>query len=499
MTSQINPNNIDGSYPVAGQDNNSQGFRDNFTNIKVNFQDAAAEITDLQNKAVLKAALTGIPLDNNMNDVLLYAAKIQDFSATKVTVGTTSGAVSINYASGHYQSIATSGAITLSFINFPVTGTYGYIKLQLNIQSLAHTVTLPGAVTLGTAGIQGYNAGTITFSATGVYEFAFGTYDGGTTITIFDLNRGLTNFAGADIQFDDITATGNITAGNISSPRFISASGNILSAQNISASGNVAGGNVNTGGDVSATGVVRGGNITTAGSVSATGNVTGGNVVGFVRPNAGSASLAPLVFTSGTNLSVPLAGAFEYDGVVFYSTTQTAEQRGVIPSMHVLALSADYLGNDSSAAQKVFNVGTGSAGTVTLSGATTYMFEGTYYITRALGSNSHTTSLLFSVGSALTSITYHIDSTTSTGAALTAVNRIYATAVGATVSTPSSNSTTENLVFTIKGVLRTNASTTVQPQFQYSSAPGGAPTVLKNSYIKFVPIGSSSMTTVGNW
>ncbi len=48
MTSQINPNNIDGAYPVAGQDNNSQGFRDNFTSTKVNFQYAADEITELQ-------------------------------------------------------------------------------------------------------------------------------------------------------------------------------------------------------------------------------------------------------------------------------------------------------------------------------------------------------------------------------------------------------------------------------------------------------------------
>ena len=28
---------IDGAYPVAGQDNNSQGFRDNFTNTNSNF------------------------------------------------------------------------------------------------------------------------------------------------------------------------------------------------------------------------------------------------------------------------------------------------------------------------------------------------------------------------------------------------------------------------------------------------------------------------------
>lgn len=49
MASNINPNNINGNYPVAGQDNDSQGFRDNFTNISNNFSFAATEITALQN------------------------------------------------------------------------------------------------------------------------------------------------------------------------------------------------------------------------------------------------------------------------------------------------------------------------------------------------------------------------------------------------------------------------------------------------------------------
>jgi len=155
MASNINPNDIDGAYPVAGQDNNSQGFRDNFTNIKTNFTAAANEITDLQNKVILKAALTGTTLDNNMGGSLLYDALIQDFAAQKVTVSGTSGAISINYASGHYQSITTSGSISLSFINWPANGTYGYIKLQINITNAAHTVTLPSAVTLGVSGIQG--------------------------------------------------------------------------------------------------------------------------------------------------------------------------------------------------------------------------------------------------------------------------------------------------------------------------------------------------------
>ena len=68
MTSLINPNNINGAYPVAGQDNNSQGFRDNFTNIGTNFQYAANEITDLQNKAIVNSQLVGgQPLVNQNN------------------------------------------------------------------------------------------------------------------------------------------------------------------------------------------------------------------------------------------------------------------------------------------------------------------------------------------------------------------------------------------------------------------------------------------------
>ena len=64
--SSINPNNIDGTYPIAGQDNDSQGFRDNFTNIKNNFTFAYDELTDLQSKAVLKSALNGSTLDNTL-------------------------------------------------------------------------------------------------------------------------------------------------------------------------------------------------------------------------------------------------------------------------------------------------------------------------------------------------------------------------------------------------------------------------------------------------
>ena len=190
MASNINPNNIDGSYPVAGQDNNSQGFRDNFTNIKVNFQYAEEEINDLETKSILKAALTGGTLDNNMGNNTIYAVNLNDVSTTRIAATATSGTVTLNYASGQYQTVAPStGSITLAFTNFPASGYFGILRVAITVTNLAYTVTLPAAVTLGTTGIQGYSGGVITFAATGTYVFDFSTSDSGTTVTINDVTR----------------------------------------------------------------------------------------------------------------------------------------------------------------------------------------------------------------------------------------------------------------------------------------------------------------------
>ena len=486
MTSAINPNNIDGAYPVAGQDNNSQGFRDNFTNIKVNFQEAAAEITDLQNKAILKAALTGSTLDNNMNDALLYAAKIQDFSASKVTVTATSGAIAVNYASGHYQSISTSGSISLSFTNFPANGSYGYIKLQINITNVAHTVTLPAAVTLGTSGLQGYSAGTITFGATGTYEFAFGTYDGGTTITIFDLNRALTNFSTASLSVGALTAASANVTGNVNA-------GNVISV------GTVSGATVSSSSTISATGNVSGGNLTTAGAVVATGAVSGLTVAGFVRPTAGSASQAPLLFTAGTNTSVAAAGAVEYNGTVFLSTP-AATQRGLMPTEYLVALSSDYTATDSSSAQKVFDVP--SNGAVTVLANTTYFVEGLYAIAPTANFNAESVQTLFALGggATLTSIRYAADTSTGLSSAVNTLKRVQvaaATAVTVTDAAPGGAAT--NFVIQIRGIIRTNTAGTITPQFQFTGTPGSAPIVQANSFFRLVPAGSGSVTTIGSW
>jgi hypothetical protein len=164
-----------------------------------------------------------------------------------------------------------------------------------------------------------------------------------------------------------------------------------------------------------------------------------------------------------------------------------------------MVLAADYTANDSSAAQKVFNIGTSGLGAITLPASTAYFMEAVYYITRGLGTTSHTLSTLFAVSSALTGITYTADTTSTTGNTLGAVSRIYGTAATAVIVTAASTSASENITVTIRGVVRTNAATTFTPQIQYSSAPGGAPTVLTNSYIRLTPIGTNGVTFVGNW
>jgi hypothetical protein len=191
MASNINPQNIDGAYPVAGQDNDSQGFRDNFTNTRTNFSFAAAEITDLQNKAVLKAALDGTVLNNDMGGSILSNAQLQDMSETRVALGTVSGAQTINYAAGPYYTLTTSGSVSIAFTNFPPAGQVGRVRLQISVASTAHTLTLPATVSVGTSNIQGYSANIITFNQTGTFEFEFETNDSGSDITIIDQNRNL--------------------------------------------------------------------------------------------------------------------------------------------------------------------------------------------------------------------------------------------------------------------------------------------------------------------
>jgi hypothetical protein len=219
MTSQINANNINGDYPVPGVANNSQGMRDNFTNTKTNFQFAANEITALQNNAVFKAALSGTTLDNNMNDNLIYAVQLSDVSWKLVTLTATSGSIALDFSAGNwYVMPSQTGNTSLSFSNWPVSGTAGTLRFRIVVSNTAYTLTLPAAVSINTTGLQGYASNVITFNATGTYDFEFSTIDGGISISVVDLSRPKLASSAAPLGYatgsgSTVTQTGSRTTG----------------------------------------------------------------------------------------------------------------------------------------------------------------------------------------------------------------------------------------------------------------------------------------------
>ena len=190
MASSINPYNINGNYPVAGQDNDSQGFRDNFTNLRNNLVFAKAEIEDLQRNAVLKSALSGTSLDNNLDGSELVAPQLKAWTQSMVTETGALGVVDINFTYGNFYNITPVGNVTLNFVNFPNSG-YGSVIVWLEITNTAFTVTMPDGIDY--IDIPGYNSvnKTITFASTGSYLFEISTFNR-TQYVVRDLKLGST-------------------------------------------------------------------------------------------------------------------------------------------------------------------------------------------------------------------------------------------------------------------------------------------------------------------
>ena len=184
MASNIVPGNVDGTYPKAGQDNSSQGFRDNFSAIKTNFTEAVTEIEALQtNKANLNTS-------SNFTDNEVTRAVLKDTSETIYAHGTTGGAIALNHENGHYQTITTNASITLSFTNLPATSTLGRIILDITFASTAHTITIPTAVIVSGLVLGGDgSSNTITCPTSGRYLYEFMTPDAGTTILMHQIGN----------------------------------------------------------------------------------------------------------------------------------------------------------------------------------------------------------------------------------------------------------------------------------------------------------------------
>ena len=230
-----------------------------------------------------------------------------------------------------------------------------------------------------------------------------------------------------------------------------------------------------------------------SGNISSDGSIGGVSISGFINPSIGDASNAPIVLTSGTNLTTAVGGAIEYDGKVIYGSTGTG--RGAIAiQMISIATSVKALTNGT-AAQSIF---AGTSDIISLAASTTYTFEAEYKLTTG------TTSRLISIGFATTGATaptmFFTTLATSLATGSSAVrtqdsNHFITPAGGNAVSSSSVTYTT----ISVRGVIITSTSCTVNPQLTFSAAPGGTNQTEIGSYIILTPVGSNTVASVGPW
>ena len=112
--SNINYLSINENFPVPGQDNDTQVFRDNFDTIKQSLRIAGEEITDLQDN------VARTDLDSDFNGKTVQNAVLLNTVAKKLDGGNYENpTLTIDYENGSYQIFRFFQDTTIQFQNLP--------------------------------------------------------------------------------------------------------------------------------------------------------------------------------------------------------------------------------------------------------------------------------------------------------------------------------------------------------------------------------------------
>jgi len=220
--------------------------------------------------------------------------------------------------------------------------------------------------------------------------------------------------------------------------------------------------------------------------------LSGGTVAGGIILAAGTTSLSPLKFTSGTNLTTATAGSLEYDGSVFFAGVAASTRAGVRAEQSV-QLNTAYLLTSQTAVQKLFNASTNGALTLPVG---CYEFECRFALT-ALSATSG------SFGFAMAgSATYSQQWTSAASKAATLATaatwqQSYNVAANTTLAA-ASTSTVGTAI--IRGRLNVTVTGTVIPQISLTQL--ATPSVSAGSFFRVNSVSASNGATnilVGNW
>jgi hypothetical protein len=130
-------NNIDVTFPIAGQDNPSKGFRDNWGYIQNALSIAKSEISALESTALLKHSLTSntTKVENNLGGSSIINGSYRAFYGTSHITTQAAETIYVNVANGDVQQVNLTASANITFIGWPSLGTQ-YVKVRLHVNNV---------------------------------------------------------------------------------------------------------------------------------------------------------------------------------------------------------------------------------------------------------------------------------------------------------------------------------------------------------------------------
>ncbi len=206
-----------------------------------------------------------------------------------------------------------------------------------------------------------------------------------------------------------------------------------------------------------------------------------------------TATTPAINLVAGTLRTTPSAGDIEYDGNTIYATTD-AGNRGYVPVYSLIRADATRTFTSNTSAQAIFT--TPANGTLTLETGT-YLFDGILNFTGMSATSGNLKFDVLGTGTATAAaVLFHVVGVDgATGAAATQTG---STAVG--VATPNSAVTAGTgtaATLNITGTFEVTAAGTIIPSITMVTASASVLSI--GSYLKFTRIGSTTVTSIGQW
>lgn len=413
--------------------------------------------------------------------------------ASAITVFPTSG------ASGHLADHAEIYQALLAFDNTFSSGSSVY-----NAMTSGKTGT--GSLTFNTNPVFTLAGGTANFTSASINGVAIPTAGGTASITIANQGSNLTNA----VSYINFTGAGVTAAGTSSVTVTIPGGGGGSSSVAIQSNGTVL---------TSAASVINftGTGVTTTNSsgsvlVSIGSSTFNNPTIASATFSAGGASRAPIIINAGTLSTIPAAGAVEYDGNAFYSTTNTtASSRGVVANQLFATAPAagQPINNTITTAQNIFP---NSSSTIVLAASTTYELDAHIVVQIPATTNTGGAGGFGFAGTATFAATngfgYSVMASSISNNSPNNGNYWgqYATSTAylQIFNNTASSTTTVYRIAYLKGMIRTTASGTLIPQFYWNTGntPVGTTAsslIFPPSYVKLTPVGDVNFTNTAAW